>query len=65
MLECIAGENKEIKRHYGGRREMRIKRIEGEKGGRYNYMGGREREVEKREGEESYKMRNGAWYLRE
>lgn len=58
MLECIAGENKEIKRHYGGRREMRIKRIEEEKGGR-------EREVEKREGEESYKMRNGAWYLRE
>lgn len=58
MLECIVGENKEIKRHYGGRGEMRIKRVEEEKGGR-------EREVEKREGEESYKMRNGAWYLRE
>lgn len=42
----------------GGRRDMRIKRVEEEKGGR-------EREVEKREGEESYKMRNGAWYLRE
>lgn len=58
MLECIVGENKEIKRHYRGRGEMRIKRVEEEKGGR-------EREVEKREGEESYKMRNGAWYLRE